>query len=120
MLAPQRKMFRIENGYPVEILYRKPKWYNIIYDATDERCGQIMVAYSLIERQHVPTIDRHLSEVNNFSIRPRGKPFSLHIFCIGLRDILEEHPSRPAKRMNVSFRIAGQDKPPVQTDYKKV
>ena len=34
-----------------KIIYQKPKWKNLIYDATDEIQGKILVSYALIPQE---------------------------------------------------------------------
>jgi hypothetical protein len=39
-LEPRLKKFVVsETSEKVEFFFRKPKWYNIIYDATGQKCG---------------------------------------------------------------------------------
>lgn len=34
----------------VEIFYRKPKWYNVIYDPTNEKSGEVLLSYALLDK----------------------------------------------------------------------
>jgi hypothetical protein len=69
----------------VEILYKKPKWYNIIYDPTYEKSGEVLLSYALIDK-------KISAEIPDEQIRPRFKDRILHLFMIGLRDIDKDHP----------------------------
>ena len=66
-------------------MYKKPKWYNIIYDPTNEKSGEILLAYTLLEKEIADIIPDE-------NIRPRFKIISLYSYVIGLRDIEMEHP----------------------------
>jgi len=51
-LNPLIRKFKLPSGGKIDILFRKPKWYNVVYDPTDEVCGSVMLAYSLIEQTY--------------------------------------------------------------------
>jgi len=50
------------------IYYRRPKWYNIIYDATNEKSGQLLTGYSVIPAELKDEIPIFGTE----SIKPKG------------------------------------------------
>jgi len=51
----------------VNILYKKPKWYNVLYEPNDEACGRVLLSYLLIEKDK-----RKLNElIPKENIRPR-------------------------------------------------
>ena len=72
-------------GKNIDILYRKPKFYNIIYEPTNEKSGEILLAYTLLEKDLVDHIPVE-------KIKPRSKIISLESYAIGLRDIVMENP----------------------------
>lgn len=65
------------------MVYQKPKWWNMIYDGTDEVQGTLLVGYALIK-----SADAH--KIPEEKLYPEGKPEKLYIFCVGLRDIEED------------------------------
>ena len=34
----------------VDVVYQKPRWYNIVYDATAKVSGKVMLGYALIKK----------------------------------------------------------------------
>lgn len=51
-LEPDIVLFEYDpNQDPVEVLFRKPKWYNIIYDANDTQAGKLLLSYTLIKKE---------------------------------------------------------------------
>lgn len=95
------------------MLYRKPKWYNIIYDVTDEAQGQILLAYALIKKEDAPKVPIE-------SLYPSCVKSKMNIFCIGLRDIEQMIGKVEPKNCSVSFDISGDEFDPVFTDSKKI
>lgn len=90
----------------MDVYYKKPKWYNIIYDATDEVQGQLLLSYVLVRKEqaeHVP-----LEKIYPASAKTR-----LHFFCIGLRNIIEEVDGKEPAHVSLSFDISGDDYDPV-------
>jgi len=71
-MDPKKRQFRPnvekfrEYKDKVDIYYRKPKWYNMVYDPTNEVCGQLLMSYALIKSEDAPLIKYE-------SIYPRHK-----------------------------------------------
>ena len=112
--SPRKRKFRLANSEIVDIYFQPPKWFNVRYDATEEVCGKVMLAYTLIRN------DLKDSVPQTKSIVPRFKPTKLNMFCIGLRDIDMEHPNIKPKKMKVKFDISGDESVKSQTTAKRV
>ena len=100
----------------VEMIYRKPRWWNGRYDGVDEVQGKIMFGYVLIKKQDAYKVPFE-------ELRPEATPQKIHIFVIGLRDVEENHGSlsqRKLKALSASFDISGDDYDPVTTASEKI
>jgi hypothetical protein len=94
----------------VDVYYRKPKWYNIIYDVTEEHQGQLLLSYALIKKE-----EAHLVPVED--IYPRGQVTKLNFFCIGLRNIDDTIDGVAPTKCSVSFKVSGDKlNLPMETD----
>ena len=51
--------FKDEN---VEIIYQRPKWSNIIYDATDDVTGKLLYGFSLIKSEDKNKVKKNYSQ----------------------------------------------------------
>lgn len=100
----------------VEMIYRKPKWWNVIYDGVDEVQGKLLFGYVLIKKEDAYKVPFE-------PLYPECSPQKLHIFVVGLRDIEEVHSSlsqMKLKALSTSFDISGDDYDPVVTVPEKI
>ncbi len=86
-------------GELVPIYYRKPKWWNVFFDAKEEVMGRILMGYTLIKSDvaHKVPIE---------SIYPDMKTEKIDMFLIGVRDIEEDVGFKPQK-LSLVFDISG-------------
>ena len=64
-------------------MFQKPRWRNIMYDATNTCCGQVLVGYALIKVNDALLVEQE-------DIYPACTERKLHMLNIGLRDIIKE------------------------------
>lgn len=103
-------------GEMVEMIYGKPKWWNVVYDGVDEVQGKLLFGYVLIKKEDAQKVPFE-------PLYPECSKQKLHIFVVGLRDIEEVHSSLSQlklKALSTSFDISGDDHDPVTTQPEKI
>ena len=89
-----------KNYKRVKLIYNKPRWRNIVYEATNQVCGKVLVGYCLIQKDLVSFIP------NNEDITPQTDPKDMQMYCIGLRGITKLE--RYSQEYQVLFKLHGQ------------
>jgi len=87
---------------PFDIIYQRPRWKNIIYDALEQYQGKILVSYTL-----VPLKDAGKVHWND-KIQPDAALHNVHLFLIGIRDInMDELGFFKPLHVSVNFDVSG-------------
>jgi hypothetical protein len=100
----------------VEMIYKKPKWWNVVYDGVDEVQGKLLFGYVLIKKEDAYKVPME-------PLYPECTPQKVHIFVVGLRDVEETHSSlskTKLKALSTSFDISGDEYDPVVTVPEKI
>lgn len=98
------------------MIYKKPKWWNVLYDGIDEVQGKLLLGYVLIKKDDA-------FKVPYEPLYPTCVPQKINIFVVGLRDVEETHSSLSQiklKALSTSFDISGDDYDPVVTVPEKI
>ncbi|EGR29640.1 hypothetical protein IMG5_151880 [Ichthyophthirius multifiliis] len=117
-LEPTHVKFKLiqEQDEPTQyadILYRRPKWYPIKYDATGEYTGQVLLSYAII-----PTV--YQDRIASKRLFPRSQTQVLTFFIIGVRDIDFEVMGFTPQKLQASFDISGDNQQQIKTDKMKI
>ena len=62
-------------------MFKRPKWWNVKYDATGETTGKILMGYALIKKEEAAKVDDEA--ISELSTMER----EINMYCIGVRDI---------------------------------
>lgn len=92
-----------------------PLRYNVIYDPTNEKSGEVLLSYSLLEQ----SVISHMPEEKR--IYPRSRKEHLNIFCIGLRQVnvgvIEKYEP---KKGYVTFDISGDEYDAIKSETVRI
>ena len=87
----------------------------MIFDATGERKGRILVAYDIIPKDSASKFPK-----DKINIRPKCKPGVLSMGVIGMRDVIGSLDMLPVKKLFFKFDISGDTKEPIITNNHPV
>ena len=100
----------------VEMIYKKPKWWNVLYDGVDDVQGKLLMGYVLIKKEDAYKVPYE-------PLYPSCTPQKIHIVVVGLRDVEEKHSSLSSmklKALSAAFDISGDDYDPIVTVPDKI
>lgn len=80
------------------MIYQKPRWWNMLYDGTDEVQGTLLVGYAIIKKSEAHKIPLE-------DLYPDHSSQKIHMFCVGLRNVDEEVGGKKIKALSSSFDI---------------
>ena len=105
----------------VDFVYNKPKWYNVIYEPTEQLQGKILVSCAIFPKLMKDGTDSRLKipKVDS-DIKPSCDRRKLHMYCIGLRDIIEDCGDFKPKNLYVKFTISIDGFDPISTQRMKI
>ncbi|KAL4431869.1 hypothetical protein ABPG74_012681 [Tetrahymena malaccensis] len=113
--------FKIKNNQSPEdtpqlfdILYRRPKWYPVKYDANGQYTGQVLLSYTLIPNLYSDVIKQ---KPNLF---PKFETKKISFFLIGVREIDEEILGMKLRKIQASLDVSGDSQEQFRTGEMKV
>jgi len=97
------------------MIYQRPVWKNIIYDATEQYQGRILVSYALI-----PEADKHKVPFKQ-NIQPESSLHKIHLFLIGVRDInMDELGFLKPLHVSATFDVSGDSEEATETEKQLI
>lgn len=86
----------------MDLLFQRPKWWNVKYDATGETTGKVLMGYALIRKEEAAKVmDEDISELSTMQRE-------INMYCIGVRDI--ELPIVTEKYASLEIKIGNNVK----------
>jgi len=86
----------------LDLLFQRPKWWNVKYDATGETTGKVLMGYALIRKEEAAKVmDEDISELSTMQRE-------INMYCIGVRDI--ELPIVTEKYASLEIKIGNNVK----------
>lgn len=107
IMQPEKILYKIkvdgeETGELMEIMFKRPKWWNVKYDATGETAGKVLMGYALIKKEESAKVaDEDISELSTMERE-------IYMYCIGVRDI--ETPIVTEKYASMEIKLGGTTK----------
>lgn len=83
----------------LEVIYSKPRWRRIMYDATNTECGRLLLGYVLIKKEEARLVEHE-------DIYPSCQKQKIHMLTIGLRNIISDTGSFKPFMLDVDFNIS--------------
>jgi hypothetical protein len=108
-IEPTYSDYTVSPSEKVRIIYHKPRWYDIMYDATDEHCGKILAGYALIPADQAKKIPLE-------DITPATTPYKLEMFCVGIRDLNTNLGFSKPYYLSMQFDVPGDQSSNQKTD----
>jgi len=97
------------------MIYQRPVWKSIIYDATEQYQGKILVSYALIPAEH-----KHMVPFKQ-NIQPESSIHKIHLFLIGVRDInMDELGFLKPLHVSATFDVSGDSEEATETEKQLI
>jgi len=82
----------------LEVIYSKPKWRRIMYDATNTECGRLLMGYVLIKKEEARLVEHE-------DIYPVCEKQKVHMLTIGLRNVIADTGSFKPSLLDIDYNI---------------
>ena len=83
-------------------MYKDPRWYDLVFDATGEKKGKVLLGYGVMDVE-----EADINAPDNSAIVPDSMPATLNVVLIGMRNLIPSINLIPLQRLSVELDIAG-------------